>query len=139
MERLTKYQPTKGGIAYVLANNTEQDVLQKLAAYEDSGLEPNEIRNMMVDWIVWKQAETDGRLVILPCKIGDTVYRISWDNSIEEGHVSMLQQKNNGLWKFRFSNYQISYDNDISALGKTIFLTREAAEEKLREGSDSNG
>lgn len=66
---------------------TEQEwisVLQdRLAAYEDTGLEPEEITAMrhtldeyhkVVDPLI--RAQADGRLVVLPCKVGDTVYRL---------------------------------------------------------------
>ena len=40
--RLTTYEPVEGGIPYVTVKD-EQDALQKLAAYEDAGLEPEQI------------------------------------------------------------------------------------------------
>ena len=40
----------------------------KLAAYEDSGLSPEEVQELA-------KAKADGRLVVLPCKIGEKVYR----------------------------------------------------------------
>lgn len=77
------------------------DAANSLAAYEDTGLEPEEIERIVDAYgrghtlrsesaerleIIRKiktdrlcelaQAEQDGRLVVLPCKVGDTVYRI---------------------------------------------------------------
>lgn len=71
----------------------------RLAAYEDTGLEPEEIEEILergtpleggtaelmkeylslgsIDHLrELVQAEQDGRLVVLPCKVGDTVYRV---------------------------------------------------------------
>ena len=45
--------------------NRVTDALNRLAAYEDSGLSPEEVQELA-------QAKADGRLVILPCKVGDT-------------------------------------------------------------------
>lgn len=37
-----------------------------LKAYKDTGLEPEDVRDMMTDWVVWKEAEAGGRLIVLP-------------------------------------------------------------------------
>ena len=62
-------------------------------------------------WDKWKSAEEQGRLIILPCKIGDSVYWI-----------------NNG--KLFNTDFCLG---DVNLLGKTIFLTQEAAEAALKE------
>ena len=65
------------------------DALNRLAEYEDIGLEPEKIvllKNVVDDAFSDKpeftehirellRAEKDGRLVVLPCKVGDTIYR----------------------------------------------------------------
>ena len=65
------------------------DALNRLAEYEDTRLEPEKIvflKNVVDDAFSDKpgltehirellRAEKDGRLVILPCKVGDTIYR----------------------------------------------------------------
>ena len=78
---------------------TEQEwicVLQdRLAAYEDTGLTPEEVAALVKDWsdlctIVGEcggidrlrelaEADRAGRLVVLPCKVGDTVYFRTYD------------------------------------------------------------
>lgn len=75
---------------------TEQEwisVLQdRLAAYEDTRLTPAEVHSMSGEWCAMMsvlnsigsydrlrelaEADKDGRLVVLPCKVGDTVYRL---------------------------------------------------------------
>lgn len=53
----------------------------RLGAYEDTGLSPEEItalcsmekRSKMANMLRWEEANDDGRLLILPCKVGDTV------------------------------------------------------------------
>ena len=60
------------------------------------------------------EADKDGRLVVLPCKVGDTVYilRRTFDGADVVGKTE--------LWW-----------TDIPQLGKTVFLTREEAETAL--------
>lgn len=56
----------------------------KLAAYEDTGLTPEEIIELLHQSNgplhkklgQWLQAEQEGRLAVLPCKVGDTIYVI---------------------------------------------------------------
>ena len=84
VERLTKYQHTKGGIAYVLVNNCEQDALQKLAAYEDTGLTPEELSLLSRMMHSGKLPPSKPAKIIVsvgkettfttPCSIGDTVW-----------------------------------------------------------------
>ena len=61
------------------------------------------------------QAEKDGRLVILPCRVGTAVYRLDFnqrDGAWLEPHFFRLQ--------------------DLEHIGTTIFLTREEADAELR-------
>ena len=62
------------------------------------------------------EADKDGRVNILPCKVGDTVYilRRAFDGADVVGETE--------LWW-----------DDIPQLGKTVFLTREEAEKALQE------
>lgn len=95
------------------------------------------------------QAKADGRVVVLPCKVGDTVYvdkgvtvksAEGWRTKriLFVGKVVSFRKNGNGVFlKIRFSfmegskSYMRSYV--VSAIGKTIFLTREEAEKALRE------
>ena len=65
------------------------------------------------------EADKDGRLVVLPCKVGDTVYilRRTFDGADVVGETE--------LWW-----------TDIPQLGKTVFLTREEAEKALEAMKD---
>lgn len=106
----------------------------RLAVYEDTGLEPEEIellakqRDLYVDACgelplkrirELAQADTEGRCVVLPCKVGDTVYQV------DDTRVYALEVRN------------LIYDAGIlafdeSTIGKTVFLTRAEAEAALR-------
>ena len=93
----------------------------RLMQYEDTRLMPEEITAMqhtldeyhkVADQLL--RAQADGRLVVLPCKVGDTVYilRRTFDGADVVGETE--------LWW-----------DDIPQLGKTVFLTREEAEKAL--------
>ena len=70
------------------------------------------------------KADKDGRLAVLPCKVGDTVYFTLLGKIIEKQVFSIVS----------FSNSTRIYCSGTSEyfrpedIGKTFFLTREAAE-----------
>lgn len=116
--RLTEYQAIEGGIPYVVVKD-EQDALQKLAAYED--------------------AEEQGRLVILPCKVGDTIYAPT-RSFVSEFRVIQFDfggYKEPYLWVEWYLTKGFTGDFRIdgisaSEIGKTVFLSREEAEAALK-------
>lgn len=123
---------------------------EKLATYEDTGLEPEEISNIikgcsgidrqnwmvtlfgkpLSEWYEIAKAEEHGLLIRLPCKVGACAYYINPFDEIEKGKITMIQQKADGTWKFRFST-SFSHDVTKDDLGKTVFFTREEAEKAL--------
>lgn len=72
----------------------------------------------------------------LPVFVGQTVWRVyqaySGRVDVTNGKVSMLQQKADKSWKFRFSESGTGSVGDyvLDDLNTRIFLTKEAAEEK---------
>lgn len=75
------------------------------------------------------QAEKDGRLVVLPCKVGDTVFAAETNPVIPlvVVHVGVILDGKDGEdWE--------SLDN----FGKTVFLTREEAEAALKKEEASD-
>ncbi len=78
----------------------------------------------------YQEAEKNGRVVVLPCKVGDTVY---WLHGlvITKCLVHRIQQNRNGLYICIKSTVSHgAFDADL-CLGKTIFLTYEEAEAAL--------
>ena len=72
-------------------------------------------------------------IVELPCKVGDTVYRISTMHHtkrkyIQETRISRIAIDVDGIWLFCNCNPIAK-----CVFGKTVFLTREEAEKALRE------
>lgn len=69
-----------------------------------------------------------------PCKVGDTVYRISTRphsrmKYVQETTISRIAIDNEGTWLFCTCNPIAK-----CVFGKTVFLSREEAEAKLKEG-----
>ena len=113
-----------------------------LCQYLDTGLTPKEAKrmsNILMDvgidyncsweyvknWLLddrlreLAEADKDGRVVVLPCKVGDTVYRIFNPPSREpviSAHTLMSV------------DYIVRW---IDKFGKTVFFTREEAEKAL--------
>lgn len=104
----------------------------RLAEYEDTGLTPEQVEELVHDTTgplhrkigEWIEAEAAGRLVVLPCKVGDTLWAADTTPVIPLHVMAVaffLEGKNGGDYE-RLSN-----------VGKTVFLTREEAEKVLEE------
>ena len=81
-----------------------------------------------------ENAIEDGEIVRLPCKVGDTVYEVFKDHIppfIKETKIEKIVITEKGL-RLRLARNSF-YETAISSLGKTVFLTREEAEKKLKE------
>ena len=151
-------------------------IVDRLAAYEDTGLEPEEIAAVLdpevaalarglqrilsadqrIDLEAWIEADKDGRLVVLPCKVGDTVWFVDrrWDRTLGRG-VSFVNDGYVKAIKYSSRPTKITVEypdhNDREGrckgadyfarnIGKTVFLTREEAEAALAgERKDGEG
>ena len=122
---------------------------EDLRAYEDTGLTPERCAEFArADaegrYIVMRDAEQegvarlrelaeadkDGRLVVLPCKVGDTVYRIVRD---AEPHITRDEVRNMYFADDMTLCIELVGGRIIlpEKFGKTVFLTREEAEKAL--------
>ena len=122
----------------------------RLMQYEDTGLTPEEIdmdheaaeqlrqlcRNCDLERLE-KLAEADraGRLVVRPCKVGDTLFRVFAGEILEHKVRNMRYLAIQGRWDIDTTPF-CSYVE--SSIGKTIFLTHEQAERALEAMKDGN-
>lgn len=135
-------------------------LIERLAAYEDTGLTPEEVLPKdKADEIAMKlmrladlerlcsydrlrelaEADKDGRVVVLPCKLGDTVWIVGTVRKLYSakvraffcGHPSAVRGDDDGghIHMIRTTECDIP----MQEFGKTVFLTREEAEKALRE------
>lgn len=71
-------------------------------------------------------------VIVLPCKVGDKVYRTSGNycgEKIFEGVVNQINIYNNGEIRFWMYGHPLGFVCDD--IGKTVFLSREEAEKVL--------
>lgn len=80
-------------------------------------------------------------VIVPPCKVGQTVYIIGWDDNIEEFTVKDIayEEGNFGVYFYRFRAV-MGRESDIhftdTYIGESVFLTREEAEKALAEGRE---
>lgn len=132
----------------------------RLAAYEDTGLTPGEVHSMSGEWRTMMsvlnsigggygrlrelaEADRDGRVVVLPCKVGDRLYEVTGRKTISVYKVRAICVELFGLfieWDIveGFVWQSLSGIN-AGELGKTVFLTRKEAEKALEAMNDGNG
>ena len=135
-----------------------REMMDRLAAYEDTRLTPERCAEFArADaegrYIVMRDAEQegvarlrelaeadkDGRLVVLPCKVGQRVFALlDTDKHISECEVKQIGMGNKigfiGLEPIGARGRE--YGVALNGFGKTVFLTREAAEEALEAMKD---
>ena len=81
-------------------------------------------------WDKWKDLEKQGRLIELPCAVGDTVYWISESDACLFCNGPCYERCEEGALKIKEIPFKLHMLNEI---GEMIFLTKEAAEAKLKE------
>lgn len=94
----------------------------------------------------YETAEDEGRLVVLPCKVGDTVYAIlhrrtlctAQGREFEEYSCSGCEEEKCDsylecfVWENKFATLEWIVGN-LRKFGKTVFRTREEAEKALEK------
>lgn len=130
-------------------------LLDRLVKYEDTERKPEEIdmdheaaetlrqlcRNCDLDRLEkLTEADRTGRLAVLPCKAGDTVYEVTSRKTISEYCVKAIRVE---LF-CTFIEWDIVagfvdksiFGVPVDEIGKTVFLTREEAEAALEAMKD---
>ena len=88
----------------------------------------------------YENAEEEGRLVVLPCKLNETAYLLLDKRDFTEKIIKCrIREISIGFYGMKLS--LISEDSmighlkwhDVNEIGKTVFLTREEAEKALKE------
>lgn len=86
-------------------------------------------------WEKYKQSEEQGRLVKLPCRVGDTVYGISMGKIITliVNEISIFCMKGERIINVKCQNDDVFRNYVEREFGKTVFLTKPEAKAKLKE------
>lgn len=151
----------------------------RLADYEDTGLMPEEVtrcklalmgkavaeitefEGIPIEWLKeLAEAEKEGRLMVLPCKVGDAVWAVG-EGQYKKCDIDEVCINRKGEVVFAayfgcdsecdgcpFNNWHQEYSGEYSCdgewgqaaikaddFGKTVFLTREEAEAALKGGT----
>ena len=152
MERLTYWNEEYGCWSYHCGSG---EAANRLAAYEETGRTPEEVTALgkLFDYALEEsktlteqlallnrirdlaEADRDGRLVVPPCKAGDTVYEVTSRKTISEYRVKAIRVE---LF-CTFIEWDIVagfvdksiFGVPVDEIGKTVFLTREEAKKAL--------
>ena len=90
-------------------------------------------KNLLIEKLgKYEDLEEQGRLVKLPCKIGTEVYDITWWDNVQEKVVIKGKTYHRTVYKHKVTKLPFTY-SDIDNFGKTVFLTKSEAEQKLKE------
>ena len=83
----------------------------------------------------YEELDEQGRLVKLPCKVGDTVYVPTRDFISELRIVHISISKNNTFfhWMLNAGIYPNLDGFSVDKIGEVVFLTKSEAEAKLKE------
>lgn len=132
--------PVLNGVSKDVLRQIIRQLYSALAAYEDTGITAEEITATASLPMFVKvtsaalgttpdrlrelaEADRDGRLVVLPCKVGDTVYLI------------VTKRARNYTPEFRFVKKSrltfLNMERILQDFGKEAFLTRKEAEKAL--------
>lgn len=134
---------------------SQRKVWERLKAYEDTHMMPSDVTSMRMDMAIiaalfngvdvdrmkeLTKADNDGRLVVLPCKVGDRLYEVTGRKTISVYRVKAIRVELLGLfieWDIveGFVWQSLSGIN-AEEIGKTVFLTREEAEKELEAMKD---
>lgn len=124
--------------------NIPEERFLRLAAYEDTHMMPSDVTSMRMDMAIiaalfngvdvdrmkeLAEADKDGRLVVLPCKVGDTVYKVI---TIQAQKPVLLETQVKTLGQAADVAQLIGKKNKVI----NIFLTREEAEAALEAMKD---
>lgn len=117
----------------------------RIAAYEDTRLEPEEVTALQKDWsdlctVIGEcggidrlrelaEADKEGRVVVLPCKVGDGLWTFC-SHPVEQVYSFTVTSIStlNGRTMLNTSRCGVIDARDV---GKTVFLTHKEAEKAL--------
>lgn len=131
--------------------------VERLAACEDTGLEPREVSAIVKEWsdlctVIGEcggidhlrelaDADKNGRMVVLPCNLCDRLYEVTGRKTISVYEVIAIRVELFGLfieWDIvEGFVWQSLTGINAEEIGKTVFLTREEAKKALEAMKDA--
>lgn len=117
----------------------------RLADYEDTHMMPSDVTSMRMDMAIiaalfngvdvdrmkeLTEADKNGRVMIAPCKVGDTAYWVH-NRTVTVCRVYRIQMNRKGTFICLKSNKSHGAFRADICLGKTIFFSSEEAEKAM--------
>lgn len=145
MERLTLEEAIKHAKEVAKTNLAEATYnFPDLKEYYDNCSECANQHNQLAEWLEelksFKEAEKQGLLVRLPCKVEDMVYRVNVGAKqpiipMTVSEIHFLCYKNERVVRIDAIDKEDMGEScyRLEDIGKIVFLTREEAEKKLEE------
>lgn len=135
---------------------SQRKVWERLCDYEDTRLTFAEVLSMSAEWRAMMsvlnsigsydrlrelaEADKNGRVVVLQCKAGDTVYEVTSRKTISEYRVKAIRVESFCTfieWDIVAGFVDKSlFGVSVDEIGKSVFLTREEAEKALEAMKD---
>lgn len=146
---IAQCEATPGGSYCESGSCTQRKVWERLKQFEDKCESPEVMAKAMdmeeilgdeyysVDRILeLLKADKAGRLVVLPCKVGDVVYGFHGEKTILPMVAKWIETNTDG-WCIAVQYAPMTPRfYQFSDFGKTVFLTREEAEKALEAMKD---
>lgn len=153
--------PVLNSVSKAALRQIIRQLYSALAAYEDMGLDPESVEALKLSMMgkaiseitefdglpidrlrELAEADKEGRLVELPCRVGDRLYEVTGRKTISVYKVRAIRVELFGLfieWDIveGFVWQSLSGIN-AGEIGKTAFLTREEAEKALEAMKNGN-
>lgn len=136
MKRLTKRDGSASWSRVLVEFEQIGEIIRRLCSIEDilgDEYDLDRLKELV-------EADKNGRCVVLPCKVGDKIYKL-FCGDVVELQVERIVCWSSGYWKLNaHTEYSRAdwkgFEIDFSDFDKTVFLTREAAEAALKAKSE---
>lgn len=113
-----------------------KEIIDRLAKEKVENIFTKQTEKALDKLMEYQTAEAEGRLLVLPCKVGDTVYWIHGHNVLPV-YIQWFETNAYGWCACGKYPPMATPTLKFDDFGKTVFLTREEAEAALKEGPDA--
>lgn len=121
----------------LINNKQDYGATLKVSQMDERSTRTNYIQNSIIaDYLI------ENGVILPPCKVGDTVYKVVNDKRVKRPYECKVigfwfseDENCNNAHLVRYVNgvFDSSFSVPFTDFGKTVFLSREEAEEKLEE------
>lgn len=123
-------------------HNLYEDADRTYTRHEDANMvievtakQLKEYETILTELKKYKDLETEGKLIKLSCKVGDTIWYVEEDDDDYpiKLEIDAISRNDNDTWYYTYDNDSNRYRFIDSDFGETVFFTKEEAEMKLRQ------